>query len=84
LQAPIDADFAGRSFATAPLQRTSTEDLPLVCNILKYGDIWQWAAVLADRQVTLRNVAQNEQEQNWLEAVFANVGKKDNLKQEKK
>ena len=40
----LDADFVGRSFATSAPQRSSCQDLPLICNILQYGDIPQWAA----------------------------------------
>lgn len=70
----LDADFAGRSFTSSAPQRNSSKDLPLVCNILQYGDIPQWAAVLADRRITLRRVPQSDNARSWLEEVFAKFG----------
>ena len=76
----IDADFVGRSFTTSAPQRNSCKDLPLVCNILEYGDIPQWAALLADRRVTLRHVPQSAATRRWLENVFAKLGTQQNLR----
>ena len=75
----LDADFAGRSFTSSAPQRNSCQDLPLVCNILQYGDIPQWAALLADRRVTLRHVPLPDAARRWLEDVFGKVGAGKNL-----
>jgi hypothetical protein len=76
----LDVDFAGRSFATSPPQRNSFRDLPLICNILQYGDIPQWAAILADRRVTLQHVTQSDDTRRWLKEVFEKCGAGENLK----
>jgi hypothetical protein len=70
----IDADFVGRSFTSSAPQRNSCKDLPLICNILQYGDIPQWAALLADRRVTLRHVPASDAARRWLEDVYVNFG----------
>jgi hypothetical protein len=75
----LDADFAGRSFAASAAQRNSCNDLPLVCNILQYGDIPQWAALLADRRVTLRHLPLSNSPRRWLEDISARVGTKHDL-----
>jgi dienelactone hydrolase len=76
----IDVDFVGRSYGKSAPQRNSPEALPLVCNILQYGDILQWAALLADRQVTLHRVPQDDAARHWLEDAFQKGGKRENLK----
>jgi hypothetical protein len=75
----MDADFVGRSFSNSAPQRNSFQDLPLVCNVLRYGDIPQWAALLADRRVTLRHVPLPDAARRWLEDISAKVGTGHNL-----
>jgi hypothetical protein len=76
----LDVDFAGRTFTAAPRVRRSPEDLPLVCNILEYGDIPQWASVVADRRVTLRGVPSSNAELDWLKSVFQSMEGQGNLR----
>ncbi len=76
----IDADFKGRSFEKAGSWSNDPAGLPNVSGILRYGDIPQWAAVLADRRVALRNVAQSGVTRRWLEEVFAKFGTEKNLR----
>jgi hypothetical protein len=75
----LDADFMGRSFAASAPQRNSCQDLPLICNILQYGDILQWAALLADRRVTLRHVPQSDDARRWLKDISTKLGTAQNL-----
>jgi hypothetical protein len=76
----IDVDFAGRTFTAAPRVRRSPEDLPLVCNILEYGDIPQWVAVLADRGVTLRGVPLPDDLRDWLKSALNVAGSPEGLR----
>lgn len=64
--ASLDADFGGWCFAL--------EQPPIVPFILRHGDILEWAATLADREITLRGVHEKAGEKDWLEDVFANAG----------
>jgi len=48
--------------------------LALVSGILQHGDVLQWAAVLADRKLTLRNVPKEAGQPAWLVEVFAAAG----------
>jgi hypothetical protein len=75
----VDADFKGRGFEKAGAWSNDPAGLPNISGILRYGDIPQWAALLADRRVTLRNVAQSEATRRWLEDVFAKYGSEKNL-----
>jgi len=75
----LDVDFTGRSYANSASQRSSAQDLPLVCNILQYGDIPEWATLLGDRRVTLRHLPQPESSRHRLEDVFAKFGAATNL-----
>jgi dienelactone hydrolase len=61
-----DLDFAGASFG----QR----NLALVPRVLLYGDVLQWAALVADRQLRLRNVPPAAGDVAWLEQAFAAAG----------
>ena len=74
--AAIDADFSGRSYEAPGSWPTSPQDLPTISRILCHGDIFQWAAVLADRRVTLRGVRQPNADRRWLEGVFRIAGGK--------
>jgi len=62
----VDLDFGGRCFAK--------RNLPMVPFVLQHGDLLQWAAVLADRQVTLRGVPAEAGEPAWLTGMFAAAG----------
>ena len=48
----IDADFQGRCFEKGAGWNRDAAGLPMVPRVLCYGDIPQWAALLADRKVT--------------------------------
>lgn len=61
-----DLDFAGASYAK--------RNLALVPRVLLYGDVPQWAALVADRRLRLRNVPPEAGDLAWLERVFAAVG----------
>ena len=61
-----DVDLAGCCF--------EERNLPLVSNVLCYGDVLQWAALVADRKLTLRNVPPEAGDPGWLAEVFAAVG----------
>jgi cephalosporin-C deacetylase-like acetyl esterase len=61
-----DLDFAQACF--------EKRDLPLVPNVLRYGDVLQWAALAADRRLTLRNLPPEAGDVNWLAAAFAAAG----------
>jgi len=63
--ASLDVDFADCCFENGKL--------PLVPFILQHGDILQWAALLADRQLTIRNVPSQAGDISWLSAVFATM-----------
>jgi dienelactone hydrolase len=62
----VDVDLAGCSF--------ENRRLPLVPFILQHGDVLQWAAVLADRQLTLRGRPADAGSPQWLTAAFASAG----------
>ena len=76
----IDVDFKGRGFENAGLWSNDRAGLPNISKILRYGDIPQWAALLADRRVTLRNAALSDANRRWLEDVFATYGTAKNLR----
>ena len=54
--------------------RFDKRNLALVPRVLLYGDVPQWAALLADRKLRLRNVPPEAGDPAWLERVFAAVG----------
>ena len=58
-----DLDFAQSCF--------EKRNLPVVPNVLRYGDVLQWAALAADRKLTLRNVPSEAGSTGWLAEVFA-------------
>jgi hypothetical protein len=46
----------------------------MVSRILCYGDVFEWAALLADRRITLRRVPHPNADRRWLEGVFEIAG----------
>lgn len=64
--AAADVDLAGCSFAG--------HNLPLVSCVLQHGDVLQWAALMADRKLTIRNLPTNAGRPDWLRAAFAAAG----------
>ena len=76
----VDADFQGHCFEKTALWSSDRNGLPTVSSILKFGDIPQWAALLADRCVTLRHVPQSAATRHRLEEVFAKFGAAGNLR----
>ncbi len=58
-----DLDFAGACFGK--------RNITIVPNILWYGDLLPWAAVIADRRLTLRNVPEEAGDRGWLQQVFS-------------
>lgn len=48
-------------------------NVPLVSNVLRHGDVLQWAALLADRKLTLRRLPVEAGDPQWLADVFAAV-----------
>jgi hypothetical protein len=76
----VDADFQGRCFEKTALWSSDRNGLPTVSGILRYGDVPQWAALLADRRVTLRRLPQSAATRRWLQDVFAKSGTAENLR----
>jgi hypothetical protein len=54
-------------------------NLPLVSCVLQHGDVLQWAALAADRKLTLRNVPPEAGDPAWLRKVFSLVDNGDGL-----
>ena len=67
----VDVDFVNSCFAK--------HDLPLVPWVLRHGDVLQWAALLADRSLTLRNLAVETGDHQWLAGVFATMSNRGGL-----
>ena len=61
----VDIDLGGQSF--------EKRNLPLVPFVLRHGDVLQWSALLADRQLRLAGVGLGG-ETEWLRKVFEAVG----------
>jgi hypothetical protein len=61
-----DLDFAGACFAK--------RNLPLVSCVLQHGDVLQWAALSANRQLTLHRVPPEAGDTAWLTQVFTAAG----------
>ncbi|MGZ4886782.1 MAG: alpha/beta hydrolase family protein, partial [Candidatus Aminicenantales bacterium] len=78
--AAVDADFRGHRFEKTPFWRDDLTALPLVSRVLLYGDIPQWALLLADRRLTLRNVPLTTGDRRSLDEAFARLGNRKNLK----
>jgi hypothetical protein len=53
--------------------------LPLVPSILCWGDVLQWAALWADRRLTLRGLPPEALDPAWLASVFALLANRDGL-----
>jgi dienelactone hydrolase len=70
--ASLDVDLAGSCF--------EKRNLPLVSSVLQYGDVLQWAALLADRQLKLRRVPPEAGDVAWLVRVFAAAGNPEGLR----
>ena len=66
-----DVDLAGCSFVE--------HTLPLVSCVLQHGDVLEWAALMADRKLTIRNVPINAGPPDWLRAAFAAAGNRQGL-----
>jgi dienelactone hydrolase len=67
----IDVDLGGKSF--------EERSLPTVPFILWHGDVLNWAACVADRKLTLRNVSDKAGDLGWLKATFAHASSIENL-----
>ena len=67
-----DVDLAGSCYRK--------RDLPLVCGVLEHGDVLQWAALLADRKLTLRHVPPEAGDPTWLAEVFTLSKNSDGLR----
>ncbi len=76
----VDADFRDHRFAQTVLWADDLTALPIVSRVLCFGDIPQWASLLADRALTLRNVPTTAAERSRLEAIFARLGNRKGLK----
>jgi len=70
--ASVDVDLGGACFAK--------RNLPLVSCVLQHGDVLQWAALCADRNLTLRNVPPEAGNPEWLRGVFALANNHDGLR----
>jgi dienelactone hydrolase len=69
----VHADLQSRCFGK--------RNLPLVPFVLRHGDVLQWAALLADRQLTLRGVPKEAGETRWLRAAFQAAGNPKGLRE---
>ncbi|MHC4399637.1 MAG: alpha/beta hydrolase family protein [Planctomycetota bacterium] len=72
--ASADVDLAGSCF--------EKRNLPLVPFVLQHGDVLQWAALVADRELTLRNVPTEAGDPQWLADVFAVMNNREGLRME--
>jgi hypothetical protein len=72
--AAVDADFKGFRYEKSGLWKDDFSALPLVSRILRFGDIPQWAVLLADRGLTLRGVPMAQAERRVLESAFLRFG----------
>jgi len=66
-----DEDLAGSCF--------QKRNLPLVSCVLHHGDVFQWAALAADRKLTLRNVPAEAGDPAWLKTAFTQADNSDGL-----
>jgi hypothetical protein len=68
----VDVDLAGCCYAK--------RNLPLIPRVLQHGDVCQWAALLAQGQVTLRRLPAEAGDPGWLAAVFTATRNKKGLR----
>jgi hypothetical protein len=64
--AALDIDLGGRCF--------EKRNAPLVPFVLRHGDVLQWAALLADRRLTLAGIPPEAGDVAWLENSFRVMG----------
>jgi dienelactone hydrolase len=57
-------------------------NLALVPSVLLHGDVYQWAALWADRRLTLRNAPAEAGTPEWLVSAFAVMGNREGLRNE--
>jgi hypothetical protein len=55
-------------------------NLPLVSSVLQHGDVLEWAALMADRELTIRNVPPEAGDVAWLQEVFATMNNRGGLR----
>ena len=72
--ASADVDLANGCF--------EKRNFPVVPSILLHGDVYQWAALWADRRLTLRNAPAEAGNPEWLASVFAVLGNRGGLRNE--
>ncbi len=72
MDASVDVDLAGACF--------EKRNLPLVSCVLEHGDVLQWAALLADRRLTLRRLPPEAGNPAWLTGVFAVLDNRDGIR----
>jgi hypothetical protein len=70
----LDLDFENRCF--------ESNSLPAAPFVLRHGDVLQWVALLADRQVTLRRVPAEAGDPAWLRGLFRALGREPALRLE--
>lgn len=75
----LDVDTSEALFAEYKEWWDAQDKLTVVPFILRHGDMAQWAAAVADRQVTLRRLSK-EVDQKWLASAFSAAGNADGLR----
>ncbi len=77
----VDLDLLHSCFAKVEKEGgDSNQDEPVVVPfILQHGDILQWAALAADRQLTLRHLPQEAGSIDWMQSVFSVLNNPDGL-----
>ena len=69
----LDVDVNGSLFAEYTPWHDAEDKLTIVPFILRYGDIEQWAAIVADRTVVLRRLSEKT-DQEWLIQAYQAAG----------
>lgn len=67
----IDIDLMGSRYDQYSYWYEAPKELPVIPFVLRYGDVPQWLAVLADRTVSVSNLEATEQETRWVKSFFA-------------
>jgi hypothetical protein len=67
----VDVDLARACFENGKL--------PPVPFVLQHGDVLEWAALLADRKLTLRSPPPEAGDPRWLKRVFRTTGNSEDL-----